>query len=320
MQVTKKIKNTNKTSSNLDGMKENLKERLQTYGMMLPSIIFLLVFSIYPIVWVLKYMFYDYDDTTIAKFVGLDNFVRLFTIDTYFWKTVLNTLIYGGGKVLITIPLALLLAIILNDKIRGKNFYRAAIFMPTIISTAVMSMMFYYILNPYNGIVNQMLMRFNLISQPINWLGEKYAMLSVILVAAWGAIGNYMIYFIAGLQSIPKEIYDSAEIDGANKYQTAWYVTIPMLGPVMQIVLMLAIIISLKGYESIMILTSGGPNGATDVMFLYVYKLFFPLSDGSDFRTDYGYGATAAFVAAIIVGIITCGYLLYSKKLNEDSN
>jgi raffinose/stachyose/melibiose transport system permease protein len=307
----------NKTM-NIGRSNESLKDKIQTYLMIMPSVLFLTVFSIYPITWVLKYMFYDYDDVRPAKFIGLANFVRIFTRDPYFWKTVLNTFIYGGGKLLISIPAAFLLALFLHNKLRGKNFIRATIFMPTIISTAVMSMMFYYIFNPYNGILNQLMIRFNLIEQPVNWLGEKYAMLSAILVAAWGAIGNYMIYFIAGLQAIPQEVYESAEIDGADRLQTTWYITIPMLGPVMQTVIMLAITISLKGYESIMVLTSGGPNGATDVMFLYVYKLFFPMSDGSDFRIDYGYGATVAFISAIVVGMITCAYLWFSKKMNED--
>ncbi|WP_298838522.1 carbohydrate ABC transporter permease [Clostridium sp.] len=315
MQVTRK-NNTNKSLNFTK--KENLKERLQTYGMILPSFIFLLVFSIYPLVWVLRYMFCEFDESTPAKFIGMGNFVRIFTRDTYFWKTVLNTFIYGGGKILLTIPISFLLALLINEKLKGKDVVRAMIFMPTIISTAVMAMMFYYILNPYNGVLNQILISFHIVSQPINWLGEKYAMLSVILVAVWGAIGNYMIYFIAGLQSIPQEIYESAEIDGANKLQTTWYITIPMLGPVMQIIIMMAITVSLKGYESIMVLTGGGPNGSTDVMFLYVYKLFFPMSDGSDFRTNYGYGATAAFVSAIIVGLITCAYLYYSRKSSED--
>lgn len=299
--------------------RESLTEKIQVMGMMLPSVVFLALFSIYPILWVLKFMFYDYDDANPAKFIGLDNFVRVFTRDTHFWFSVWNTLVYAGGKIILTIPLSFVLALLLNEGLKGKDFIRATIFMPTIISTSVVSMMFYYILNPYNGVLNLLMQRFGIIEDPINWLGSEHAMLAAIIVAVWGAIGNYMIYFLAGLQSIPKEVYESASIDGANKLQTMWYITIPMLGPVMQIIIMLAIIISLKGYESIMVLTGGGPAGSTEVMFLYVYKLFFPMSDGSDFRVDYGYGATASFVSALIVGLITCAYLWYSKKLNQDT-
>ncbi len=309
---------TAQLSAGRSARQEKRVERLQTYGMLLPSLVFLAVFAIYPILWVLKYMFYQYDDIRPMKFIGLSNFVTLFH-DGYFWKTVLNTLIYGGGKIVITIPLSLILALILNGRIRGKGFFRSAMFMPTIISTAVMASMFYYILNPYNGILNQIMLHYHIIHAPINWLGSKYAMLSAVIVAIWGAIGNYMIYLIAGLQSIPSELYESAEIDGANRLQATWYITLPQLGPVMQIVMMLAIINSLKGYESIMVLTSGGPNGATDVMFLYVYKLFFPMSDGSNFTTNYGYGATVAFASALIVGVITCVYLLYSRRLDENT-
>ncbi len=300
------------------GARETLTDKLQVGAMMLPSVIFLAVFSIYPIFWVLKFMFFDYDDAHPAKYVGFANFVRLFTRDDHFWQSVWNTLVYGGGKVLITIPLAFILALLLNEAFKGRDFIRASVFMPTIISTSVVSMMFYYILNPYNGILNLLMQRFGMISEPINWLGSDNAMFAAILVAVWGGIGNYMIYFIAGLQGIPKEVYESASIDGSNRLQTMWYITIPMLGPVMQIIVMLAIINSLKGYESIMVLTGGGPAGSTEVMFLYVYRLFFPMSDGSDFRVDYGYGATASFISAIIVGIITCAYLWYSKKMSEN--
>ena len=299
--------------------RDSIADKLQVGAMMFPSVLFLAVFSIYPIVWVLKFMFYEYDDANPAKFIGLANFVRIFTRDTYFWHSVWNTLVYAGGKIILTVPFAFILALLLNEGLKGRNFIRATIFMPTIISTSVVSMMFYYILNPYNGILNLVMQQFGIINEPINWLGGEKAMLAAVIVAAWGAIGNYMVYFLAGLQGIPKEIYESAEIDGANKLQTIWYITIPMLGPVMQIILMLAITISLKGYESIMVLTGGGPAGSTEVMFLYVYKLFFPMSDGSDFRVDYGYGATASFISAIIVGIITCVYLWSSKKLSENT-
>jgi raffinose/stachyose/melibiose transport system permease protein len=283
---------------------------------LLPSVILTAALGVYPLIWVLRYMFYEYAGYGEELFVGLDNFRRL-ARDTQFWDSVVNTFVFAGGKLLITIPLSLLLAVILNGKLRGRNLLRAIYFMPTIISTAVISVVFYIIFNSYNGMVNQMLMKYHLISQPIEWLGPDHAMFTVILVAAWGAVGNYMLLFLAGLQSIPQDLYESASIDGANAPQRFRYITVPMLGPVMQMIIMLAIIASLKGYESIMVMTEGGPIGKTEVMYLYLYKLLFPVSTGSAVNQQIGYGSAVGFVTALIVGAITLLYQYFSKKMNK---
>lgn len=275
-----------------------------------------MVLGIYPILWAIHYMFYDYKGYGEKLFVGLANFGRLWR-DDLFWNAVGNTLIYAGGKIAITIPLSLVLAVILNRKIPGRNLLRAIYFMPTVISTAVISVVFFIIFNSYNGLLNQFLQKLGLLSGSVEWLGPKYAMLTVIIVAIWGAIGNYMLLFLAGLQSIPEDLYESASIDGANAAQKFWYVTVPLLGPVMQMIILLAITVSLKGYESIMVLTEGGPIGKTDVMFLYVYKLLFPVSTGSVFIQEIGYGSAVGFATAIIVGLITCFYFVISRRMNK---
>jgi ABC-type sugar transport system permease subunit len=179
--------------------------------------------------------------------------------------------------------------------------------------------MFYLIFNVYNGVVNHYLLTIGLVKQPLNWLGKDLAMLTCIIVGAWGAIGNYMVYFLAGLQSIPKEIYESAELDGARGLQRMIHITIPMMGPVLQIILMLAIIIAFQDMQSIMVLTEGGPFSTTQVVFLYIYQLYFPISATANTlaNSDFGYGAAASIVAASIIGIITCMYLYSSRKLND---
>lgn len=262
-------------------------------------------------------MFYEYKGYGIPRYVGLDNFGRLFR-DDLFWSSVSNTFVYAGGKLLITIPLALILAVILNQKLKGRNLLRAIYFMPTIISAAVMAVVFFIIFNSYNGILNQLLLKYGIISEAIDWLGPDYAMLTIILIAAWGAIGNYMLLFLAGLQSISADLYESASLDGANSIQQFRYITIPLLGPVMQMIIMLAIVNSLKGYESIMVLTEGGPFGKTDVMFLYVYRLLFPVYTGSGMvDQQIGYGSAVGFASAVIIGLITVMYFYFSKKMND---
>ncbi|MEK3876128.1 MULTISPECIES: carbohydrate ABC transporter permease [unclassified Paenibacillus] len=281
-----------------------------------PSIILTLTLGIYPLIWMLRYMFYDYAGYGEALFTGLDNFSRLLR-DTLFWESVGNTFIFAGGKLLLTLPLSLLLAVILNGRLRGSNLLRGIYFMPTVISTAVISVVFYNIFNSYNGMVNTVLMKLHLVSQPVDWLGPKHAMLTVILVAVWGAVGNYMLLFLAGLQSIPQDLYESASIDGANAGRRFWNITLPMLAPVAQMVIMLAIIASLKGYESIMVITEGGPIGKTEVMYLYLYKLLFPVSTGSPVTQQLGYGSAVGFATAVIVGAVTGLYFFFSRKMNK---
>ncbi|MEK4063456.1 MULTISPECIES: carbohydrate ABC transporter permease [Paenibacillus] len=283
---------------------------------LLPSIILTLTLGIYPLIWMLRYMFYDYAGYGEALFTGLENFRRL-ARDSLFWESVGNTFIFAGGKLLLTLPLSLLLAVILNGKLRGGNLLRGIYFMPTVISTAVISVVFYNIFNSYNGMVNTVLMKLHIVSQPIDWLGPKHAMLTVILVAVWGAVGNYMLLFLAGLQSIPQDLYESAAIDGANAGKRFWHITLPMLAPVAQMVIMLAIIASLKGYESIMVITEGGPIGKTEVMYLYLYKLLFPVSTGSPVAQQLGYGSAVGFATAVIVGTITGLYFFFSRKMNK---
>ncbi|MFD0677610.1 MULTISPECIES: carbohydrate ABC transporter permease [unclassified Paenibacillus] len=294
-----------------------LRPQLAGYGFTLPSLILTLVFGVYPILWAMRYMFYDYKGYGKERFVGLDNFTQLLNDHTY-WDSVVNTFVYAGGKLIITLPLSLILAVILNKGLKGKHLLRAIYFMPTIVSTSVISIVFFIIFNSYNGILNQYLTRYHIISKSIDWLGPGHAMLIVIIIAVWGAVGNYMLLFIAGLQNIPNDVYESASLDGANSVQKFWYITIPMLGPVLQMVIMLAIINSLKGYESIMVLTEGGPIGKTEVMYLYVYKLFFPLtSSGSAVEQQIGYGSAVGFVTALIVGVITVIYFYSSKRMNK---
>ncbi|MFC6652524.1 carbohydrate ABC transporter permease [Paenibacillus rhizoplanae] len=281
-----------------------------------PSVILTLTLGIYPLIWMLRYMFYDYAGYGEALFTGLDNFSRLLR-DTLFWESVRNTFIFAGGKLLLTLPLSLLLAVILNGRLRGSNLLRGIYFMPTVISTAVISVVFYNIFNSYNGMVNTVLMKLHLVSQPVDWLGPKHAMLTVIIVAVWGAVGNYMLLFLAGLQSIPQDLYESAAIDGANAGRRFWNITLPMLAPVAQMVIMLAIIASLKGYESIMVITEGGPIGRTEVMYLYLYKLLFPVSTGSPVTQQLGYGSAVGFATAVIVGAVTGLYFFFSRKMNK---
>ena len=299
------------------GVLSQLKREKVSYLMLLPNVIMFLIFTVYPILWAMRYMFYDYKGYGEARFVGLENFERVLTRDTVFWNSVVNTFVYVGGKLIITLPIAFLIAVLVHKSSRKNAVVQSVIFTPTIMSSAVMALIFYLIFNTYNGSVNKILMSAGLIKQNVNWLGVNYAMLTVIIIAVWGAIGNYMVYFIAGLTGISDDIYESAKIDGANETQSLFYITIPMLAPIIKMILMLALVVSFLDMQSILVLTEGGPMNATNVMFLYIYQLFFPVTSGSTVPQEFGYGAAVSVVAALIVGAVTLFYLFLARKLDK---
>lgn len=298
--------------------KRLVKENLRSYSLLLPNLILFLAFSVYPVIWTLKYVFYRYGGygASVPKFVGFDNLIRVFG-DAVYWKAVKNTFVYAGAKILFVIPIAFFLALLLNRPKKGNGFFQSVIFIPTIMSSAVMGLVFYLLFNVYNGQINQYLMEWGIISQPFNWLGKQNAMKTLVITAVWGGVGNYMVYFIAGLQQISEDALESARIDGANRVQTLWYITIPMLGPILKIILMLSITAAFSDMNSVMVLTEGGPTNATMVMALYGYQFFFPISPGASVTPQYGYGAAVSAISAIIAGIITVIYLIISKKLDD---
>jgi len=302
---------------NSKSIKNRILQNRTVYLMLLPGFLFLVTFALYPIVWILRTMFYQYTSFGEFNFTGLKNFGTLLR-DEMFWNAFKNTLVYAFFKLLITIPLSFLLAYFVNMKLRGRMIYRTVYFMPTIISVSIMSTVFYLIFNPYNGSVNKLLMALGLVEEPVNWFGNKFAMVTVLLIAVWGALGNYMTYFLSGLATIPTDIYESADLDGATGFKKLWHITIPMMAPITQMVIMLALIQAFKDYENIMVLTGGGPNNRTETLYLYIYRLMFPVGDSyGNVVLNYGYGATVAFATAIIVGVITMIYLRWSRKMDE---
>jgi ABC-type sugar transport system permease subunit len=293
---------------------------IKSYFFFLPNLTLFVVLGLYPMAWAIRFVFYRYNGrvSSVPAFIGWDNFIRVFTRDPYYWEAVGRTFVYAGGKLLFTIPIAFLLALILNRPFKINRFFQSAIFMPTITSSAVMALIFYLLFNAYNGELNRYLMFWGLIKEPLNWLGTANAMKTVLIVAVWGAIGNYMVYFLAGLQMIPKEMIESAIMDGANRWQTMIYITIPMLGPILRIILMLAIAGSMGDMGTIMIMTEGGPVNATMVMALYGYKLMFPLAATVAMpNPELGYGAAVSMVSGVISGIITVIYLWAGRKLDQ---
>ena len=306
------MKSSNKLSFRDRIARANSRGDFAAVFMMLPAVILLVVMSIYPFFWLFRYICYEYNGFN-AYFTGARNFMRMLEDET-FWRSVLHTFEYAGLKLLFVIPLSLLLAVLLNQKLTGSSIYRGIYFMPTVISSAIYSLIFGFIFAVYNGVLNASLQKMGLIQAPIDWLGDpSIVMLSIVIVAVWGGFGNYMIYFISGMSSIPEEIYESSRIDGANGVQTFFHITLPMLSPVLKVILMLALTTAFKDYQSILVLTDGGPNNRSHVMFSYIYKLIF----SSSTTPQIGYATMLSVVAALIIGIVTAIYMFVARKLDD---
>lgn len=292
------------------------KNAIQSYLMLSPQLIGFIVFTIYPVYWVLRWAWYDYDSVQ-ATFIGFDNFIRIFTRDERYWQSLLNTVVLAFGKLAVEIPLALLLAVLLNGKLRGRNLFRTVFFMPNIVSVAVIGLLFYFLFATFEGIVNNVLLDLGMIVESINWFGGKWTSMFVIAIASvWENFGINMLFFLAGLQSVPKDLYEAAEIDGANRLQQFTRITVPMLAPVIQVVMMLAIIGSLKVTDLVLVLTNGQPGGSTEVVMTYIFKFFFRFGEGPD-ALQIGYAASMGLVTAILIGMITAVYFWLTRRMSK---
>jgi len=313
------MKNKEKpVNANLPKKKKKLnKEGSAALFMLIPCVLFLVVCSIYPIVWTFQWIPYNYDGTR-SFYIGWGNIETLFK-DKAFWGSVGVTLEYAFWKIVLVIPFSLLITILLQQKLRLSNFFRGVYFMPTIIASAISGMIFTFIFATKNGILNAALIAIGLVPQesPIKWLmSADWVMVAVMTLSVWGGFGNYMLYFTAGMAAIDTEMYEAAKIDGANGVQIFFRITIPMLSPTLKIVLQLALLSAFRDYEAIMILSQGGPQNRSMTMFLYNYYMIFGNSEAGT-SAQVGYGAVCSIMAAIIVGAVTAIYLVASRKLDD---
>lgn len=293
-------------------------DRVQEVLMLLPMFIGFLLFTVYPILWVLRWSVFDYNGFSTPVFVGMENFVRVFTRDPSYWNALGNTFIIAGLKMLVEIPLALLLAVAVNSKLRGSAFFRVVYFMPSVFSIAVVGLIFSILFSAFNGIVNSALRQLGIISVNISWFGDKaHAMFVIILVSLWTTFGLNMIYFLTGLQNIPRALYECASIDGASKPRQFFSITLPLLAPTTQLVLMLSVLGTMKMTDLILVLTNGAPGGTTEVVMTYIFKYFFSYGDNAARDVQFGYASAMAVVTAIVLCIVTVIYLRVSRNMQS---
>ena len=293
------------------------KDAIQSYLMLAPMLLGFALFTIYPMAWLIRWSWFRYDGMSAPRFIGVDNYIRVFARDKEYWRALINTFTIVGGKMLLEIPLALFLAAALNSKKRINAFFRAIYFSPSIVSTAIVGIVFFLMFDPFNGSVNYLLRYFHLIEENINWFGEKLtADFVIILASVWRGFGINMIFFIMGLQNIPPEIYECASLDGVTAWSRFTRITLPMLAPVFKVVLMLFIVNAMKISDLVLVLTNGQPGGSTEVVMSYAFKYFFSYGNADAMR-QYGYSSAIAVVTAIIIGIIVSIYLRATRKTGD---
>lgn len=297
--------------------KKKLKQTWQCYLLLTTQLIGLFVFTLYPILWTFKKAFYFYTGVpSETHFTGMTNFASLFSDLTY-WKTWITTIEFTVIKLLIEFPLAMLMAYFLNKKIRGRGFFRALFYLPSIIAVAIVGLMFTNMFD-YFGFINAILCRLKIINEEIYWLGSFKTSLTVLIAGSiWMGFGVNTLYFIAGLQNIPAELYECANLEGASKFAIFTRITLPLMGPVLQTIILLGINSTLHVGEYVIVTTNGAPGGQTLSVIAYQIAKFVPgFMDSAD-AVNIGYGCAMSLITSVIMCLIAISYNKISSKLNS---
>ena len=270
-----------------------------------PALLILGVFLFYPIVYLLFLSFTKGSFTVSGiEWVGARNYLRLFT-DIDFWQVMGNTIYFTVATVVPTIVIPLGLAVLLNRSFALKGILRAAYFIPSITSLVAVGLAFRWLFQT-DGRVNDLLITWGL--EPIAWLSSTtWAMPVLILVSSWKQLGFNLVVFLAGLQIIPRSLYEAAELDGANGWAKFWYITLPGLAPTVVFAVLTTAIFTLRSFEQVYIITGGGPLNSTNLLVYYIYEQAFA-------NFEFGYAAAAATVLLAIASIFVYGYLKVGQE------
>jgi multiple sugar transport system permease protein len=276
--------------------RRRFQEAALAYLFLAPTLLGLLFFSLGPVIAGFLISFTNWNILLPPQWVGMDNYQAL--IDLALPRKVLrNTLYYTGINVPLNMTLALVTALLLNQKLRWVTFYRAVYFLPVVSSTVAAALIWSWLFSPNFGPINYILENIG-IPGPA-WLGSTaWAMPAVIIMSVWKGFGINMLIFLAGLQSIPQELEEAAMIDGASRWQRFWQVTWPLLTPTTFFVLVISCIASFQVFEQVFVMTNGGPAYATTVLGLFIYLNAFRYN-------NMGYAAAAAYVLFAIIMVFT---------------
>ncbi len=277
--------------------RNRVREAVEAYILILPTVLGLLIFTLGPILASLYFSFTNWNLLSAPKWRGLDNYIELFTKDPLFWTTLKNTAYYVLGTVPTGTILALLLAIALNQKIKGLAIFRTIYFIPVVSSVVAISVLWSFLYQADFGLINQALRALGF--KGVGWLSSPtWAMPAVIIMSIWHGLGYNIVIFIAGLQSIPQDYYEAARIDGANAWQNFHHITLPLISPVTFFVITLSLIASFQVFEQAYVMTQGGPVNATKTIVYYLYQNGF-------MNFHMGYASAIAYILFLIIVVLT---------------
>ena len=309
----------------VNGIKTNkrfsMKHRrwLWCYLFLLPQIILYLTFTLYPMVMSYVYAFFDWSGIGAFHhdYVGFENFIETLT-DPLFWNAFKNSFIFMGSIVVIQVPLALLLALLLSASwLKGATVYRTLYFLPVVTTTAVVGLVMRFIFGAYKGLVNEILMAIGLLDKPIDWLGSvDTALIIVILVGVWKYFGIKLIYWLAGIAALPKDLYEAAKVDGATAFQSFRYITIPLLIPVGAVIVLLSAVNALHVFDLVQSMTGGGPSFSTDMVDVYIYRYAF----GGGGESRVGFASAAGVIYGLAIVLVSAVFGIFVRLTGGKKN
>jgi multiple sugar transport system permease protein len=291
--------------ASLTGMRR--REELTAWLFISPIVLGILIFQLYPTLFSLYISFTQWNLLSWPpKWIGVANYVTLFTTDRFFAKTMANTATYAGWTVVAGLALGLFFAVLLNQEIRGKYLYRAIYFVPVVAPTVAVALLWQILYDPNFGVFNGLLRMIG-VHGP-NWLGNTtWAMRSIIFEAIWAGLGFTILIFLAGLQGISQEYYEAAEIDGANAVQKFFFITMPLLSPTTFFLLVTGVIGSFQVFDIPFVMTGGGPANATQMVVMYLYNNAFTIQ-------KMGLASAVAFMVFVVIIILTFLNFRISKR------
>ncbi len=295
------------------GGKRSMKTKriLVAYSFILPNLIGFFILTFLPIIFSLGLSLCEWNAGTDIKFVGLDNFVQMFTKDKSFWISLKNTIYYTAVTVPVTMALALFLAILMNKPIKGRTFFRSVLFFPYVASLVAIAVVWMALFNPDRGPINSLLMALG-VKNPPRWAAsQEWAMPTIIGLTVWKGMGYYMIVYLAALQGVSRDLYEAAALDGANKWQQFLHVTWPGVTPTTFYILMMLLVSTFKSYDIMYVTTQGGPGEATKTLAYHIYNSAFV-------NLKFGYASAIAMVLFAIVIVITLLQFKFEKKFTDN--
>ncbi|AVG15225.1 MULTISPECIES: carbohydrate ABC transporter permease [Chromobacteriaceae] len=251
-------------------MRKPRKTTLQAYLFLAPALLLLAAFSFWPVGFGSFLAFTRYNLIDAPQWVGLDNFRDLFG-DELFLSALKNSALY-----LLVVPLiqllAMLLAVLVNNNLPGIKLFRAAYYLPVVTSVSVIGIIWNFMYTE-DGVLNAALRWLHLINDPVGWLSDDHiALFAVMFITVWRGIGWYMVLYLAGLQAIPADVYEAAQLDGAGRWQRFWRITVPLLAPTILLCSVMSVLAAVKAFEEVQILTKGGPMQSTYTALFYAYE------------------------------------------------